>query len=375
MVNSVMPLAGNPLHRAGNERRDPAWLAAALADGRTRFLPVHGLRVPVEEGGGAAGAGRAGTSNAAATDGAPAPGEPDPGRGPRDAGAARFRGADALRRRTGAGDGNGRAEHRPEGRRTPLVPGTGARRLAWAPAGDWLAGAGDPILLGTQGGAARFAADVSGMPEPAALRVLGAGAEFQGLRTAAPNLSAGEAAIAAQARGLVGWHERHPFCAACGSETRPRNGGSSRSCASCESEHFPRTDPVVIVVVSRRGRALLGRSGRFPGNLYSALAGFMEAGESVEEAVRREVAEEAGVRVGAVRYVASQPWPFPASLMLGCLAEGLSGGITIDAEELEDARWFSRAEIADALAGRGGALRLPQPIAIAHHLLQAWLAE
>ena len=371
----MMPLAGNPLHRAGNERRDPAWLAAALADGRTRFLPVHGLKVPVEEGGDGAGAGRAGISGDAAPDGGPAPDGADPGRGRRDAGAARSRGVDSRRRRTGAGAGNGSPENRPEDRRIRPVPGGGARRLAWAPAGDWLAGAGEPILLGTQGGAARFAADVSGLPEPAALRVLGAGVEFQGLRTAAPDLPAGEAAVAAQARGLVGWHERHPFCAVCGGVTRPRNGGSSRSCASCKAEHFPRTDPVVIVVVSRGGRALLGRSGRFPGNLYSALAGFMEAGESVEEAVRREVAEEAGVRVGAVRYVASQPWPFPASLMLGCLAEGLSGEITIDADELEDARWFSRAEIVDALAGRNDALRVPQPIAIAHHLLRAWLAE
>ena len=374
MTDSVMPLAGNPLHRAGNERRDPAWLAAALADERTRFLPVHGLKVPVDESGGGAGAGRAGTSGTAAPNGGPAPGGSDSRCGPRDAGAVRSREVDAVRR-TDAGDGGGSAEHHSEDRRPPLLPEDGTRRLAWAPAGDWLAGAGEPILLGTQGGAARFAADVSGLPEPAAIRGFRAGVEFQGLRTAAPNLPAAEAAIAAQARGLVGWHERHPFCAACGGKTRSRNGGSSRSCASCRTEHFPRTDPVVIVVVSRRGRALLGRSGRFPGNLYSALAGFMEAGESVEETVRREVAEEAGVRVGAVRYVASQPWPFPASLMLGCLAEGLSDEITIDAEELEDARWFSRAEIIDALAGRNDALRVPQPIAIAHHLIRAWLAE
>lgn len=343
MAGSVMPLAGNPLHRAGNERRDPAWLAAALADERTRFLPVRRLEVPVEAN----------------------------GRGMEIIAAARSGAADG----TAAGRPDGSGEDGPKGRGASRAPGNGARRLAWAPAGDWLAGAGEPILLGTQGSAARFAADVSRLPEPAAIRGLGAGVEFQGLRAAAPTLPAGEAAIAAQARGLVGWHARHPFCAACGGETRPRNGGSSRSCPGCGAEHFPRTDPVVIVVVSRGGRALLGRSGRFPGNLYSALAGFMEAGESVEEAVRREVAEEAGVRVGAVRYVASQPWPFPASLMLGCLAEGLSDGITIDAEELEDARWFSRKEILDALAGRNDVLRVPQSLAIAHHLIRAWLAE
>ena len=314
-----MPLAGNPLHRAGNERRDPGWLAAALAGEGTRFLPVHRLKVAVT-----------------AADG-------------RDSSAPHP-------------DGEDRAE-------------VGANRLAWARGGDWLEGAGEPVLLGLDGDDARFAVDVSDTPEPAAASFgPGAGVEFQGLRTAAPNLPAGEAAIAAQVRGLVGWHERHPFCAACGAGTRPRNGGASRACAACGAEHFPRTDPVVIVVVARGGRALLGRSGRFPGNLYSALAGFMEPGESVEEAVRREVAEEAGIEVGAVRYVFSQPWPFPASLMLGCIAEGLSGEITVDPKELEDARWFSRAELVDALAGRSEVLSVPQPLAIAHHLIRAWLA-
>ena len=313
-----MPLAGNPLHRAGNERRDPAWLADALSREGARFLPVQGLKMPVAI--------------------------------PRSGGTGR------------RGDGAGRGKADP--------------RLAWARAGPWLDRAGEPILLGLEGGDARFAVDVSegGEPPPAAFCDPGAGVEYQGLRAAAPHLPAGEAAIAAQARSLVGWHERHPFCAACGARTRPRNGGGSRSCPRCGAEHFPRTDPVVIVVVSRGGRALLGRSGRFPGNLYSALAGFMEAGESMEETVRREVEEEAGVRVGRVRYVFSQPWPFPASLMLGCLAEGLSEEITIDPEELEDARWFSRSELVEALEGRSTGLRVPEPIAIAHHLIRAWLA-
>ncbi len=334
-----MPLAGNPLHRAGNERRDPGWLAAALAGEGTRFLPVQRLKVAVT-------AAEVRERAMPAGRGAPAP---------------------------SAGSDAG--------------VGVGANRLAWARGGDWLEGAGEPVLLGLDGGDARFAVDVSDTPEPAAASFgpgpgpgpgldpgPGPGVEFQGLRTAAPNLPAGEAAIAAQARGLVGWHERHPFCAACGAATRPRNGGASRACAACGAEHFPRTDPVVIVVVARGGRALLGRSGRFPGNLYSALAGFMEPGESVEEAVRREVAEEAGIEVGAVRYVFSQPWPFPASLMLGCIAEGLSGEITVDPKELEDARWFSRAELAGALAGRREVLSVPQPLAIAHHLIRAWLA-
>ena len=324
-MNPVMPLAGNPLHRAGNERRDPAWLEAALAGKRTRFLPVLRLKVPVAAG----------------------------------------MQVDA------AADGDPQASYGTDG---PGLDSSG-HRLAWAKAGDWLARAGEPILLGLDGDAPRFAVDVSAVPEPTAETcALEAGIEFQGLRTAAPNLPAADAAIATQARSLVGWHERHPYCAVCGGETRARNGGGSRACTACGAEHFPRTDPVVIVVVSRGGRALLGRSGRFPGNLYSALAGFMEPGESVEEAVRREVEEEAGVRVGAVRYVFSQPWPFPASLMLGCLAEGLSDEITIDPEELEDARWFSRTELTEALEGRSEVMSVPEPIAIAHHLIRAWLA-
>ena len=327
-MNPVMPLAGNPLHRAGNERRDPAWIEAALAGERTRFLPVQRLKVPVVA---VAPGHRAGEVGRSAPGGVGAP------------------------VRSG-------------------MPPT-VHRLAWAKPDDWLGRAGEPILLGLDGDAPRFAVDVSAFPEPAAdLCGLGTGVEFQGLRTAAPNLPAEDAAIAAQARSLVGWHERHPYCAVCGGATRVRNGGGSRACPDCGAEHFPRTDPVVIVVVSRGGRALLGRSGRFPGNLYSALAGFMEPGESVEEAVRREVEEEAGVRVGAVRYVFSQPWPFPASLMLGCLAEGLSDEIAIDPEELEDARWFTRTELAEALEGRNDVLSVPQPVAIAHHLIRAWLA-
>ena len=324
-MTPVMPLAGNPLHRAGNERRDPNWLSAALAGEGARFLPAQRLKVAVTT-------------------------------------------ADGRERSVPAG---GIA---PAPRAGPRA-GEGANRLAWARGGEWLEGAGEPVLLGLDGGDARFAVDVSEGPEPAAVSFgPGSGVEFQGLRTAAPHLPAGDAAIAAQARSLLAWHERHPFCAACGAATRPRNGGSSRACVECGAEHFPRTDPVVIVVVSRGGRALLGRSGRFAGNLFSALAGFMEPGESVEEAVRREVAEEAGIRVGAVRYVFSQPWPFPASLMLGCLAEGLSDEIAIDPDELEDARWFSRVELTEALAGRCDVLTIPQPLAIAHHLIRAWLA-
>lgn len=181
--------------------------------------------------------------------------------------------------------------------------------------------------------------------------------------------------MAAHARSLVDWHARHGFCAVCGAATEPRSGGSSRKCAACGADHFPRTDPVAIVVVTHGERCLLGRSGRFQGNLYSALAGFIEPGESIEEAVRREIKEEAGIEVGAVRYIASQPWPFPSSLMIGCLADARSEDIRLDEEELEDARWFERGLIRDVLSGVAREISVPQPFAIARHLIETWAAE
>ncbi len=178
------------------------------------------------------------------------------------------------------------------------------------------------------------------------------------------------------ARSLVDWHARHRFCAACGAPTRIAKGGWQRDCGACRAQHFPRTDPVTIMLVEREDRLLLGRQPRFPPRRFSALAGFVEPGESIEEAVRREVLEEAGVRVGAVEYVASQPWPFPSQLMIGCLAEALDEAITIDIAELDEARWFSRDEIADALAGSDdGAFIAPPPQAIARHLLEWWIAR
>ena len=185
----------------------------------------------------------------------------------------------------------------------------------------------------------------------------------------------GQSGILAQGLAILRWHARHRFCACCGALTESRRGGYQRYCSACDTEHFPRTDPVAIMLVIRGEHCLLGRQARFPAGMYSALAGFVEAGESVEAAVRREVHEEAGVRVGRVRYLGSQPWPFPASLMMGFLAEGVSGDITVDERELEDARWVHRDELRKALAGEeGSALRLPPPIAIARHLIARWLA-
>ncbi|MGN3973529.1 NAD(+) diphosphatase [Tsuneonella sp. SYSU-LHT278] len=189
-------------------------------------------------------------------------------------------------------------------------------------------------------------------------------------------LSPQDLAIYGGARSLVDWHARHRFCARCGQPTRIAKGGWQRDCAHCGAAHFPRTDPVTIMLVEHDDRLLLGRQPRFPPRMFSALAGFVEPGETIEEAVAREVLEEAGVRVRDVRYLASQPWPFPSQLMIGCHAVAESDQITLDVTELEDARWFTRAELVTARdAGSDGteALIFPRPAAIAHHLVQWWL--
>lgn len=185
-----------------------------------------------------------------------------------------------------------------------------------------------------------------------------------------------ELATYGTARALVDWHARHRFCARCGSATRLAKGGWQRNCTgdACKAEHFPRVDPVTIMLVEHQGRLLLGRQPRFPPRRFSALAGFVEPGESIEEAVAREVLEEAGVKVGKVRYIGSQPWPFPSSLMIGCHAEALDDALTVDHTELEEADWFTRAEIAAAMRGDEDAQFIaPPPQAIAHHLLKWWI--
>src|SRR5947209_758163 len=154
-----------------------------------------------------------------------------------------------------------------------------------------------------------------------------------------------EAAILGQAKAIAHWHARHAFCANCGAASRAAAAGWRRECEACKTLHFPRTDPVVIMLCVDGERCLLGRQARFPKGMYSALAGFLEPGETIEEAVRREICEESGIVCDEVRYLASQPWPFPASLMIGCIARAASFDIALDDEELEDARWFSREEL------------------------------
>ena len=259
---------------------------------------------------------------------------------------------------------------------SPLVRTGDAPRLAWAtPALLDGRAEPEPVFLGLQDGVAHFAADLSDRPEPLEEYGFAGVAHFPELRAVAGLLPPGDAGIAAQARQLVDWHARHGFCPGCGERTRPKDGGWARSCSSCSSEHFPRTDPVVIMLVVDGERCLLGRQPAWPRPFFSALAGFVEAGETLEEAVRREVSEEAGIAVDEVRYLASQPWPFPASLMLGCTARAATREIHLDRHELEEAAWFTRDEVRAALAAPTPRLAVPPAMAIAHHLIRAWAAN
>jgi NAD+ diphosphatase len=178
----------------------------------------------------------------------------------------------------------------------------------------------------------------------------------------------------AEAKAMLHWHARHRFCSNCGAKTDMVDAGWKRACPSCKVEHFPRTDPVAIMLAVRGDRGLLGRSGRFAATMWSCLAGFVEPGESMEDAARRETLEEAGIVCGEVKYFASQPWPFPMSLMIGCHARATSSNITVDREELEDARWFTRDEVALMFVGKHPeGISIPPPIAIAHHIIRAWV--
>jgi NAD+ diphosphatase len=178
----------------------------------------------------------------------------------------------------------------------------------------------------------------------------------------------------AEAKAVLHWHLRHRFCANCGAATLVTNSGWRRDCPQCKAQHFPRTDPVVIMLAVDGERCLLGRSPRFVPTMWSSLAGFVEPGETFEEAVRRETREEAGITCGRVRYFRSQPWPFPMSLMIGCHAEALTREVVVDRDELEDARWFDKDEVVAMLQHRHPqGLTTPPPMAIAYHIIRAWL--
>ena len=258
----------------------------------------------------------------------------------------------------------------------PFTRGTAALALDWQSVGQWRdqIDTGAPLIfLGLGDGRAHFAIDATGANVGS-----GVDTELIDVRALAPAIATGEAAILAEARSLLDWHARHRFCAQCGAPSTVASAGWKRHCPACRASHFPRTDPVVIMLATRGERALLGRNRRRPGARFSCLAGFVEPGETPEEAVRREVREEAGVRCGRVRYLAAQPWPFPSSLMIGFLAEALTEEITVDPEELAEARWFPRHEIREMVArAAAGAddpaqVSLPAPIAIAHHICRRW---
>ena len=228
------------------------------------------------------------------------------------------------------------------------------------------------VFLGLDDGAPRFA--VAGSAEG-----LGRAADARAAAAAlAASPQSGDAAIIAHARSLLDWHARHRFCANCGAPTRVVKAGYERECAACDAHHFPRTDPVVIMLaildIPELGEphALVGRQPRFPRRFLSALAGFVEPGENLEEAVARELFEEAGIRVDRVRYIASQPWPFPSNLMVGAFARSTTFELTLDEDEIEEARWVTKDDVRAALAGTGD-WNAPPPLAIAHTLLKAWV--
>ena len=272
----------------------------------------------------------------------------------------------------------------------PLIRGAEQVEIAWlAPADPVLADAAEAwIFLGRHDGQARFAADLSSWvpegldeaamsgffdpteyPHPA----LPEGYRYAELRGLMMRLDGVEAAMVSTARALLNWHRSHRFCSACGQPSDIAQAGWQRVCPACRTPHFPRTDPVVIMLVQKDDRVLLGRSPGWPEGMYSTLAGFVEPGESLEAAVRREVREETGVRVGAVTYVASQPWSWPNSLMLGFAADAETDAIALD-HELDDALWLTRDELAQALDGTHPRVRRPRSGAIAHELLARWLA-
>ena len=232
----------------------------------------------------------------------------------------------------------------------------------------------NPILLGIQNGIAMFAIDISEESQAISELEKDKSLNFLDARTVTARISIYESGMVAQARAQIDWHSRNKFCPSCGGETEVRRGGQTRHCSNCLVDHHPRTDPVVIVVVSEGDMCLLGRSNGRGANpvRYSALAGFVDQGESIEEAVSREVMEESGIRINGVRYHSSQPWPFPSSLMIGCHAKAISTQISMDTEEMADVRWFNREEVISALDEKNENLILPGPIAIAHHIIKAW---
>ena len=254
-----------------------------------------------------------------------------------------------------------------EGQPDPLFTYAAARGFA---------GAAETAFLGLVDGAPRFAVAI----DPATATALKADDAFEvtDLRSIAVRglIEAEHLPPLAEGKALLNWHARHRFCPNCGSPTQPVEAGWRRDCPSCKTPHFPRTDPVAIMLPIAGDRCVLGRSHRFQPGMWSCLAGYIEPGEAIEDAVRRETREEAGIVCGRVAYFRSQPWPFPTSLMIGCHAEAISHEIVIDHNELADARWFDREEVASMIARtHPDGFTAPAPVAIAYHIIRAWVED
>ncbi len=273
----------------------------------------------------------------------------------------------------------------------PLVEGDEALAGVWLPPGHpaLRQAAAAEVFLGLDEGRPRFAVDVSAWQPDRLPETLGAFTDpseqrhpdlpghqrFVELRASMTRLTPREAELIATAKAVLGWHRSHGFCAVCGQPSVVTMAGWQRDCPACGAHHFPRTDPVVIMLVTDGNSVLVGRSPAWPEGMYSLLAGFVEPGETLEAAVRREVFEEVGVRVGEVGYLASQPWPFPASLMFGARATALGRALVLDTKEIEDAMWLSREDMMQVLAGAHPRMRSPRRGAIAGFLLQNWVAD
>ena len=247
-----------------------------------------------------------------------------------------------------------------------------------------------PLFLGLDGGKPLFATDISPWEAPDADELAMSqffdpsvnrhedapeGTAFHELRALMATIGAEDASRAATARAIFAWHDSHGFCARCGSRSEIAMAGWQRNCPACKASHFPRTDPVVIVLALHHNSVLLGRSPHWPEGMYSLLAGFVEPGEGIEAATRREVFEESGVRLGEIKYLASQPWPFPTSLMFGTMGHALSSEITLDPEELDDAKWVTREQVVTALMGDDPHLKPARKGSIARFLIERWIAD
>jgi len=262
----------------------------------------------------------------------------------------------------------------------PFVEPTkeGGMQIAYLPAklvGELSGGPERLLFLGLWKETAVFAVDLEGPANPADGGPLQGLGRFEDLRGVALKLPDTEAAIVATAKQMFEWRRRHQHCAVCGQPSVARDGGWKRQCPSCEAEHFPRTDPVVIMLPYHGERCMLGRQERWPKGMFSALAGFLEPGESIEEACARELAEEAGLRAVRVRYHSTQPWPYPSSLMIGLIAEVEDDEGAPDQTELSEIRWFNRDQARELIAGQLEDASAPQRLAIAHQLIKAWVEE